>query len=371
MTREFDRRRFLAGTTAASWAMARTGIAWGQDSAEAGKTLDIHVHLFGIGDGGSGCRISGKISKGPAFKFLKKKLKIYKRAKTMDEGYVLALAEYLESSGLTNGVILAQDAVYDGKGKLDEAKTQFYVPNDYLFEVTARYPRWMIPCVSINPQRDDAMVELERCVAKGTKVLKIHPPTQGVDISQKRYAPFFRRCAELKVVVMVHTGHEHSAPIVSAALANPRKLALALEEGCTVVACHCGTGWPTDPSDMLPDFLAMIGKYKNLWGDTSVLGSIGRVRDMSRLLASEEAKDRLLHGSDFPFPATPLAFAGKLGLRKAASLQAIKNPIEQDYALKEALGIGRASAERAYHLICEGERDDHDGQTHSSHRQSL
>ena len=119
---------------------------------------------------------------------------------------------------------------------------------------------------------------------------------------------------------MVHTGHEHSAPIFSAALANPRKLALALEEGCTVVACHCGTGWPTDPLDMLPDFLAMIRKYKNLWGDTSVLGSAGRVRDMSRLLADGEAKDRLLHGSDFPFPATPLAFAGTLGVLESGAI---------------------------------------------------
>jgi predicted TIM-barrel fold metal-dependent hydrolase len=177
-----------------------------------------------------------------------------------------------------------------------------------------------------------------------------------VDLSETRYVPFFRRCAELNFVVMVHTGHEHSAPIINAALANPWKLALALEEGCTLVACHCGTGWPTDPVDMLRDFLAMIRKYKNLWGDTSVLGSAGRVRDMSRLLADGEAKDRLLHGSDFPFPATPLAFVGSLGMLKAARLQAMKNAITQDLALKEALGIGRASAERAYRLVCGEER---------------
>ena len=107
---------------------------------------------------------------------------------------------------------------------------------------------------------------------------------------------------------------------------------------------------------MLPDFLAMVGKYKNLWGDTAVLGSAGRVRDLSRLLAGGEARNRLLHGSDFPFPATPLAFAGTLGILKAVSLQAVQNLIAQDFALKEALGIGRATAERAYRLICEEEQ---------------
>ena len=76
---------------------------------------------------------------------------------------------------------------------------------------------------------------------------------------------------------------------------------------------------------------------------------------MSRLLADGQTRERLLHGSDFPFPATPLAFAGTIGVFEAARLQAIKNVIEQDFALKDALGIGRVSAERAYRLICNEE----------------
>jgi len=334
------------------WEGAQTPAVSGEGSPRTAGTLDIHLHLFGKGDAGSGCRLSKEVAEGTLFHLLAASLRISQRAKTLDEGYVLALAEHLATSGLTKGLILAQDAVYDSSGRPDWGKTQFYVPNDYLFQVVDRYPRWMIPCVSINPKRAGAVAELERCAAKGARVLKIHPPTQGMDLSETRYRGFFRRSAELKIVVMVHTGHEHSAPIVSAELASPRKLALALEEGCTVVACHCGTGWPTDRPDMLPDFLAMVRKYKNLFGDTSVLGSAGRVRDMSRLLADGEAKDRLLHGSDFPFPAAPLAFAKTFGIPRAARLQAIDNPIRKDFALKDALGIGRASAERAYRLIC-------------------
>jgi predicted TIM-barrel fold metal-dependent hydrolase len=356
MNCDLNRRRFLAGAIVASWEASQATVVSGQVAHEAKIALDIHVHLFGTGDSGSGCRLFKAGSEGRLFKYLAGKLRLRERAKTMDEGYVLALAEQVETSGLDKAVILAQDAVYDPNGKPDWDKTPFYVPNEYLFQVVARHPERMIACVSINPQRADAVAELDRCSAKGARVLKIHPPTQGVDLLERRYVSFFRRCAELRFVVMVHTGHEHSAPIVSAALANPRKLALALDEGCTVVACHCGTGWPTDPQDMLPDFLAMIRKYGNLWGDTSVLGSAGRVRDMSRLLGDDAAKTRLLHGSDFPFPATPLAFVGTLGMLKAARLQAVKNQIEQDFALKEALGIGRASAERAYRLICGEER---------------
>lgn len=104
---------------------------------------------------------------------------------------------------------------------------------------------------------------------------------------------------------------------------------------------------------MLPDFLKMIRKHENLWGDTSVLGIPNRVHDMSRLLADSQATDRLLHGSDYPFPATPIAFADTLGWIEALRLQAIKSLIKRDFALKDALGVGRASAERAYDLICE------------------
>lgn len=315
-------------------------------------TLDIHLHLFGLGDNGSGCHLSRTITDGRAFRALSDQLGFRQRAPTVDEAYVLALAEQVQQSGLAKAVILAQDAFYDQAGKPAWEKTHFYVPNDYLFQVVARYPDKMIPCVSINPQRADAIPELNRCAARGAQVLKIHPPTQGVDLSDNRYAKFFQRCADLKMVVMVHTGHEHTAPIVDAELANPRKLALALEQGCTVVACHCGTGWPTDSPDMLPDFLAMVRKYDNLWGDTSVLGSAGRAGDVVRLLADTAAQPRLLHGSDFPFPVAPDAFASVLGEPAVAALKTIRNPLDQDLALKEALGPGRASAERAYRLIC-------------------
>jgi uncharacterized protein len=314
--------------------------------------IDIHVHLFGTGDSGSGCRLSREKSEGLLFWFLARKLGLSGRATTLDESYVLALAEQIRGSGLARAVVLAQDAVYDEHGEADWRRTHFYVPNDYLLEVAARYPDLMIPCVSINPQRADAIDELDRCAASGARVLKIHPPTQGVDLADKKYVGFFRRCAALKMVVMVHTGHEHSAPVVDVRLASPRKLELALGEGCTVVACHCGTGWWWDRPDMLSDFLLMLRKHGNLWGDTSVLGSAGRVRAFLRLLADDGAADRLLHGSDFPFPSFPLAFATAIGTKRAIALQRLRNWMEQDFALKQALGIGRASAERAERVIC-------------------
>ncbi len=348
---ELDRRGFLAGIFTAPWLLRPAAIAADVPLGPDKKTLDLHVHLFGVGDTNSGCRMSAKVTGGIPFKLLMLKLGIHRRAKTVDEGYVAALAQEVTESDVDQAVILAQDAAYDRDGKPDWERTQFYIPNDYLFSVVARWPERMVPCVGINPDRADAVDELERCASKGARVLKIHPPTQGVDIAQRKHERFFRRCTELKVLVMVHTGHEHAAPVVDIALASPRRLELALDQGCTVIACHCGTGRAGDMPDMLPEFLALIRRHPKLWGDTAVLGGLGRERDFARLLADEAARDRLLHGSDFPFPAFPLNFKATIGDEAANRTLAIGNQIKQDLALKECLGIGRKSAHRAFELL--------------------
>ena len=353
MNTPFRRRTFLhsllAGPLLLGGAAARTASTPG-----LGKILDLHTHLFGTGDNDSGCRLSKEIRDGLLFKGLVGSLDLRRRAHTIDEAYVLALAENIETSGFDRVVVLSQDAVYDANGKPDWDRTPVYVPNDYLFKTVAKYSKKMIPCVSINPQRIDAIDELEKCVAHGARVLKIHAPIQGVDVSDMRYLPFFRRCADLNVIVMVHTGHENSAPIFRIQLADPYKLKNALNEGCTVVACHCGTGRASNMPDMLPHFLEMIRKHDNLWGDTAVLGSIGRSRDLMRLIDDELAVKRILHGSDFPFPSVPLEFSQQLGDVPAARLQFIGNPIKRDFELKVALKIGRESAARAYRLVCGG-----------------
>ena len=134
--------------------------------------------------------------------------------------------------------------------------------------------------------------------------------------------------------------------------ASPRKLELALDEGCTVVACHCGTGWWWDRPDMLPDFLRMLRRAQEPVGRPAVLGSAGRVRDLLRLLADHGIADRLLHGSDFPFPSLPLGVypaLGEAGDRVATGeqLDAAGFRIEE-----RRWGSERQTTERAERLVC-------------------
>lgn len=70
-----------------------------------------------------------------------------------------------------------------------------------------------------------------------------------------------------------------------------------------------------------------------------MLGTPGRERDLRRLLDDDEVRARLVHGSDYPFPAVPAGFRAELGERRCAELAAERNLLARELALKAALGL--------------------------------
>ena len=68
--------------------------------------------------------------------------------------------------------ILAFDAFYEKDGTRSDAKTTFYVPNDYSLRLGAEFPEYFYPVGSVNPYRPDAERELERCAARGITIIK-------------------------------------------------------------------------------------------------------------------------------------------------------------------------------------------------------
>ena len=87
--------------------------------------LDIHVHLFGVGEGGTGCRIARSITSGLQFQFLVWALGLREAGRTLDASYERVLARELNESGLDGAAILGQDAVYDRRGQPDWERTSF------------------------------------------------------------------------------------------------------------------------------------------------------------------------------------------------------------------------------------------------------
>jgi hypothetical protein len=322
--------------------------------------IDSHAHLFG--DTGwpprhkLSCGLSPSQKANVSYLILTRLLGLPKSG-DLDEAYIQALVTQVRAARKViphfRVVLLAQDCRYTPQGDPDWVNSTVYVPNEHLFRVVQRYPDWFIPCPSINPQRKDWEGELAYCLAQGARVLKIHPPTQAVDPSEPLFRDFYRKCAQSGVRIMVHTGTEHSAPIASQWLGDPRLLNLALNEGCTVVAAHSATRAFFDPpaEDYFHFLEEMMRNQPHLYADTAVLGSLPRWRCLPDILNSSAVKPRTLHGSDWPFPANALVFWNRLHPMTLLDLMAEKNLFLRDFRLKQALGLPPESFALAADLL--------------------
>lgn len=323
--------------------------------APLAEVIDGHAHLFG--DEGwppvhkQSCGVSSAQKANPSYSLLNRLLRLPPTG-DLNEIYVEALVrqshEAREALGTFKVVLLAQDCRYTATGEPDWVNTSVYVPNEHLFRVVARYPDLFIPCPSLNPQRRDWEAELDYCLSQGARVLKIHPPTQAVNPGDPKFREFYRKCAAKGMRIMVHTGAEHSAPIASKTLGDPRFLELALEEGCTVIAAHTGTRAFFNPpvEDHFPDFVALATKHPRLYGDTAVLGSQFRWRCIPDIVRTPSALPRILHASDWPFPANALVFWNRLHPFTLVALMAEENLFLRDLRLKQALGMPEDSFRR-------------------------
>lgn len=310
--------------------------------------IDGHAHLFGdegwlpVHKQTSGLSPTQKAN--PTYGLLNRLLRLPKTG-DLNELYLQALVrqvqEAREQLGNFQVVLLAQDCRYTEAGDPDWTHTTVYVPNEHLFRVVERHPDLFLPCASINPQRKVWEAELDYCLAQGARVLKIHPPTQAVNPGDPRFRAFYRKCAETGMRIMVHTGAEHSAPIASRTLGDPRLLELALAEGCTVIAAHAGTKAFFDPpaEDHFPLLVEMMAGHPRLYADTAVLGSLFRWRCIPEIVRTPDAQQRIVYASDWPFPSNALVFWHRLHPFTLVELMAEKNLFVRDFRLKQALGM--------------------------------
>jgi uncharacterized protein len=246
-------------------------------------------------------------------------------------------------------VVLAFDAVYDDEGGKNESLTHLYVPNRYV-EALARADARLLAGASVHPHRLDALDELERCAEAGAVLIKWLPNTQGMNPALARHRPFYRKLVSLGLPLLTHTGMEYSLPSVAQSFGQPTRLRSALEEGVTVIAAHGGGGdlWNRR---YYRQFLDLLRRYPNLYADTAGLTLPLRSRALLRLLNDEGVMDRLVHGSDFPLPALPWSFLGRLPFREIRWLQRIPSMLARDLSIKQALGLPESVFTRAATLL--------------------
>jgi len=313
--------------------------------------IDCHVHLAGLGGGGSGCWIAPRLARRLPIRYLLWRHGIPRRGGPSDDHFAAEIAETVRAARrVDSAVALAFDALYDEAGHRLDGETLFFVPNDYLLAVCDRHPE-LLPGVSIHPYREDALDELERCVARGAVAVKWLPSVQGMDPADRRCIPFYERLAALSLPLICHTGREHVFPPRFLPLEDPRRLVLPLEVGVTVIAAHAGSLGALTGREGFGDRVALSAAWSNLYADLSGMSIPGRGRHLALLGRCGHLHDRLVHGSDYPVEPMVLPFAGDLGRERTATLRRIRNPLDRDLCLKEALGFPASLFARAYRLL--------------------
>ncbi|MDG2122148.1 MAG: amidohydrolase family protein [Verrucomicrobiales bacterium] len=319
------------------------------------RRIDCHVHLVGDGSSGSGCwfdlrSLYHKLLARVMLKGIGVPTETLKGG--MDEAFVVRLAEQVRESSLDAVVLLAQDVPYSDDGVALPEKGGFYVPNDYLLEVCGRHPDLFLPAVSIHPGRPDAMEELEKCLAAGSRVLKLLPNCLNVDPMNPRFRKFWERMAEGGMVLLSHTGGELSLPVMRAEFADPARLRLPLECGVRVIAAHCaGRSGLWDP-DYTEGLLRMFEEFPNLYGDNSALCSPVRCGTIGPLM-NAGAMERVIHGSDYPIPVGGFGpwRTGHVTWGEWRGAQRNPNVIERDVELKRSIGFSEETFTRMGELL--------------------
>ena len=331
------------------------------------RLVDYHTHVAGIGAGGTSNLVNPKMRswRHPLHRL---KFGVYLSAAGVEDvgradlefaERLVRLVRHIEPHGKYR--LLAFDKHYDRGGTENLAKTEFYVPNEYVFALAAGHPDLFEPVISVNPYRRDAVEELGKWAGRGGRMVKWLPNAMGIDPSDAACDPFYRKMKELGLVLLSHGGEEKAVEAEEdQRLGNPLLLRRALDHGVRTIVAHCaGLGHNEDLDDKerrrthnFRLFMRLLEdkRYDGLvFGDISAMTQFNRIGEpLSTVIAREDIHRRLVNGSDYPLPAInvlirtkPLVRAGYIDAEERASLREIYhfNPLLFDFVLKRRLKV--------------------------------
>ena len=322
-------------------------LAMAQSSAidNSSPVIDLHVHVAGLGAGGSGAFINEEMQHGWRFPVYLRAFGVT-RELLEEHGDVVLLervnAHIAQSTRISKAVVLAMDGMVDATGRLDRDATQFYVPNDYLARELPKFEHLLFGA-SVNPCRPDAIERLRQAKSQGAVLVKWLPNIMGIDPADEANRAFYEALVELELPLLTHAGRERAFANTQDELGDPLRLELPLAVGVTVIAAHVATDGDTHGESNFLRILPLFQRFPNLYADISSLTQINKLGDLSMVLETPELTSRLVYGSDWPLQFFPLIWpyyhTHRLGVSRAGEIARMENQWDRDVALKEALGV--------------------------------
>lgn len=324
---------------------------------------DVHAHLLGTGDAGSGCWVHPNLdSWWHPLEALRKRVilrgaGVDPRSGRIDHDYVRRLASLTDDFPAgARWLLFAFEHAHDDHGAVQPGQTTFHVPDAWAAHVADQHAGRFDWVASIHPYRSDALARLDRALAAGALAVKWLPSAMSIDLRDARCVPFYQRLQRKRVPLIVHVGEEKAVPgACRDDLGNPLLMRVPLRHGVRVIAAHCASlGMALDLDQRAPSkrpafelFARLMDEAvwrANLLGDVSALFQVNRTPSVWRtVLARDDWHARLLHGSDYPLPCIaalvqlgPLVRAGVLEAGDVDALDALRvhNPLLFDLVLK-------------------------------------
>ena len=337
------------------------------EGIDRSRMWDVHVHLLGRGDGGTGCRVDqAMLSHLNPLERLRYEIYLAAAgvgdAEDVDAAYVARLLELArQANGAGRLVLLPLDEAVDESGQVIDGRVPFFTPNEYALRVAAEHEPFEAAC-SIHPYRQDAVDRLDAAVEGGARLVKWLPAVQGIDPMSELCDPFYERLAELGTPLLTHAGHEAAMHGEQQDLGNPLRLVRPLDAGVRVVVAHAAslgtdldTDAPPESRTRVPSWELLLRLMdeprweRQLFADLSAVTQFNRCGEPLRaLLRRPELHHRLVNGSDYPLPAVNplistwrLQQAGYLGSRERAFCNTVyeANPLLFDFVVKRSLAL--------------------------------
>lgn len=188
------------------------------------------------------------------------------------------------------------------------------IPHEEVAKLCAEAPDRFVGLAGINPfERMEGVRQLERAVNEyGFRGAHIHAFGFGIAINDAMFYPYYAKCAELDVPVVIQVGH--SVNLMPSAMGRPILLddvALYFPE-LTIVGAQ--TGWP-----WVEEMIALAWKHQNVYLGAS--GHAPRYWDPSLVrFINSRGQDKCVWGTDYPLlpHAEALDQLEALGLKETA-----------------------------------------------------
>ncbi len=169
------------------------------------------------------------------------------------------------------------------------------VSNDDVANLVSMYPDRFIGFGCVDVPASDAMDQLDYAITSlGLKGIKLVPPVQKFDISDKKYDPLWKKMIDLNVPLWTHGGHQVSTGGSIAEYGHPMlvdKMAMRNED-LTIIIGHMGIPW-------FWDTYSVVLRHPNAYVDISAHPELYKYFPWDAY-TSYNIEHKVLFGSDHP-----------------------------------------------------------------------